>query len=220
MCAGRGLEVSMFVFGIVLGSSLLLIYQSQTGTWGLGTFGGPCQDEEGYVAHWTTDALDANGEPLGEHHFDCAEIGHNTATRKTTLKRINVDGKKFETYIEGDCSNAEIAAKCRRTCGLCPDQARPGPPTPPTSRPALAAPAPPAPQPPSARPHRRARVGVQVDTGMPQYHGQHRSLSQAEADLYHNAFKGEQEALLQVPCRSPLPLRPLPTHPCPARCLV
>ena len=82
----------MIVFGIVLGSSQLLIYQSQTGTWGLGTFGGPCQDEEGYVAHWTTDALDANGEPLGEHHFDCAEIGHNTATRKTTLKRINVDG--------------------------------------------------------------------------------------------------------------------------------
>ena len=56
---------------------------------------------------------------------------------------------------------------------------------------------------------------------MPQYHGQHRSLSQAEADLYHNAFKGEQEALLQVPCRSPLPLRPLnPALIIPARCLV
>ena len=163
MCAGRGLEVSMFVFGIVLGSSLLLIYQSQTGTWGLGTFGGPCQDEEGYVAHWTTDALDVNGEPLGEHHFDCAEIGHNTATRKTTLKRINVDGKKFETYIEGDCSNAEIAAKCRRTCGLCPDQARPWnpPPSPLSSRPAPC----PTSTPPSARPHRRARVGFRWTRG-------------------------------------------------------
>ena len=31
----------------------------------------------------------------------------------------------------------------------------------------------------------------------------HRSLSQAEADLYHNAFKGEQEALLQVPFSPP-----------------
>ena len=40
---------------------------------------------------------------------------------------------------------------------------------------------------------------------MPQYHGQHRSLSQAEADLYHNAFKGEQEALLQVPFPPPPP---------------
>jgi len=30
-----------------------------------------CQDERGYVAHWNSDALDQNGQPLAEHDFDC-----------------------------------------------------------------------------------------------------------------------------------------------------
>ena len=86
--------------------------------------GSLCQDESGYVAHWKTDALDPNsGRPLAEHDFDCAEIGRNTVNRRNTRKRVDVGGKKFETYISVDCNNAEVAAKCRRTCGLCPDQA-------------------------------------------------------------------------------------------------
>ncbi len=119
-----------------------------------------CQDESGYVAHWKTDATDSKGRPLAEHDFDCAEIGRNTVSRRNTRKRVNVDGKKFETYISNvDCNNAEVAAKCRRTCGLCPDQAG----------------------------------EVRTST-----HGHHRMLSQAEADIFHNAFKDEQQLELQA----------------------
>ena len=121
--------------------------------------GSLCEDEPGFVAHWKTDALDSSGLPLAEHDFDCAEIGRNTEARRTTRKRVDVDGKRFETYITVDCSNAEVAAKCPRTCGLCPDQ-----------------------------------VGAVQSSP----HGHHRALSQAEADIYHNAFKDQQQLQLQA----------------------
>ena len=77
---------------------------------------------------------------------------------------MDVDGKKFETYITVSCSSEGIAERCRRTCGLCPDQA--------------------------------GAAGA-VMRGESSTHGHHRELSQAEADIYHNAFKDAQQLQLQ-----------------------
>jgi hypothetical protein len=57
--------------------------------------------------------------------FSLSRLAPLLRTRRVvqaTLKRMDVKGQVFETYIEGDCSHTGISERCPRTCGVCPDQ--------------------------------------------------------------------------------------------------